>query len=216
MGMNLADPSVPIGGIILAAGAAQRMGALKQLLLYRGKPLLQWTIDSAIEAGLSPVIIVLGHQRERILAGIDPRECRLVNNPDHGKGQSTSLQIGIAALPTDCPAVVCLLGDQPKVGPAVIRQLAVAYRQSGAPIVIPTCRGRRGNPVLLDRALFASLAKLSGDTGGRALFADYQNEIESVEVGDDAILFDIDTPADYRRLTGAEVPLGDPDPGVPS
>jgi molybdenum cofactor cytidylyltransferase len=211
--MNRSDAISPVGGIILAAGVGRRMGTTKQLLPFRGKPLLQWSIDAARSAGLSPVIIVLGHQRERIRAEIDCRETRLVENPEYEQGQSSSLRIGMAALPDDCPAVVCLLGDQPLVGPEVIRQLVAAYRQSGAPIVIPTCRGRRGNPVLLERSLFPSLMNLSGDTGGRALFADHESVIEQVETNDEAIRFDVDTLEDYRQLTETEKPLAGFDPG---
>ncbi len=84
----------------------------------------------------------------------------------------------------------------PHLTPTVIRAIIEGYRSTGKTIVVPTCHGQRGNPVLFARCWFSELAQLRGDIGGRLLVAAHQAEVHSVEVGDECILFDIDTPDD--------------------
>jgi molybdenum cofactor cytidylyltransferase len=93
-----------------------------------------------------------------------------------------------------------VLADQPALTPELLNTLAKRYRATGAAIVLPVYQGRRGNPVLFDRALFADLLAVEGDQGGRAILARHASSIERVEVDDPSVLLDIDTRADYDKV----------------
>lgn len=189
-----------IAGIILAAGMGNRMRQTKQLLTYRGKPLLQHIVDAATGSLLSKVILVLGHEADRIMKKIELNDVESIQNPDYQSGQSSSLKVGLSAISDTCDAVLFLLGDQPLINSDIIDRMIQQYNETGSTLIIPRCEGKRGNPVLIDRSLFRELKQLSGDTGGRELFKQHKDAIDYLDIQTDAILTDIDTPEDYQRL----------------
>ena len=193
-----------VAGIILAAGEGSRMGTTKQLLPFRGKSMLEWVVESALASSLHRVVVVVGHQAEQIVPLLEGRPMELALNPEYRRGQSSSLQCGLRLLGSESDAALFLLGDQPLIAPALIDTLIRSYRDSPAPIVMPTYRGRRGNPVLFDRETFPGIEKLGADCGARPLFQQYQGRLLPVPVDDAAIHFDVDTAADYRRLLRLE------------
>ena len=143
-----------VTGIILAAGRGSRMGTPKQLLPLGGRPLLQHVVDAAAEA-LDDVILVLGHEAEAIVAALDlPPGVRVVVNPDHPEGLSTSLRAGLDHVPEAALAVAVILGDQPEIRPDAIRAVVAAQATSGAPILRASHRGRASHPVVLARAVW--------------------------------------------------------------
>src|ERR1700689_3506714 len=116
------------------------------------------------------------------------------------QGMASSLRQGLSALDKPSDPALIVLGNQPFVRPQTLDQIADAYRHSPAQIVIPWYQGARGNPVLLDRSVFAEVAALEGDTGCRAIFAKHLEGIVNVEVEDMGVLLDIDDQEDYDRL----------------
>ncbi|WP_336814382.1 molybdopterin-binding/glycosyltransferase family 2 protein [Bosea sp. MMO-172] len=196
--------SGPLAGIVLAAGQSTRMGAENKLLQpLRGKPILRHAVEAQIEAGLSPVIVVTGHQRAEVEAALAELPVQLVHNPDYASGLAGSLKAGVAALPSAVPAAVISLGDMPNVTPSVIERLAEAYRgQPEALAAVPTLFGQRGNPVLLARAIFPAVSLLSGDRGARRLLDDAGERVIEVAFEDPAIAIDVDTPEALRALRG--------------
>ncbi len=196
------DPKV--SGIILAAGKAARMDKVKQLLPFRDGTILGRIAQSALGSSLHEVIVVLGHAAEEIRRVIDFGRARIVINADYISGQSTSLRAGLSAISDESDAAVFILGDQPLVGPDVIDALVKCYHQQSAPIIIPTYQSKRGNPVLIDRAVFPRLESLQGDVGARILFDEYADQLHEIEMGDEYIAFDVDTPDDYARLREME------------
>ncbi|HRJ69990.1 MAG TPA: nucleotidyltransferase family protein, partial [Beijerinckiaceae bacterium] len=188
--------------IILAAGRSTRMGGPNKLLAqHRGKALVRHVAESAVAAGIGPVSVVVGHQADQVRAALAGLDLRFIENPAFADGLSTSLRAGIGALAPDCGAAVILLGDMPLVGPAVIRRLAAAYAQTpDAKAVVPTFLGQKGNPVLIARGLFASVADVSGDIGARRLIEDAGGQVVEVAVDDPGALLDIDTPQALRDL----------------
>lgn len=187
-----------IAGVILAAGGAQRMGQPKQALIWRSQPLVRHVAQAALEAGLAPVMIVVGSAAEQVEAAVQGLPVQLVHNPEWQLGQSSSVKVGVSALPAETGAAVFLLADQPRIPVQLIVSLMEAHAATLSPLAAPLVQGRRANPVLLDRAVFPDLLALSGDQGGRALFARYA--AHWVPWHDPTILQDIDTPEDYQRL----------------
>ncbi len=196
-----------MGGILLAAGGATRYGMLKQLLPWNGSPLVRHAARVALQAGLSPVVVVTGAGAEQVAQALAGLPVRLIHNPDWQTGQSSSLQAGLRGLPPTCGGALFLLADQPRVPATLIRALVFAHSQCLAPIVAPLVDGQRGNPVLFDRCTFEALGQIRGDQGGRQLFSRYA--VQYVPWHDREVLLDIDVPEDYDRLTGGGVSTGE-------
>lgn len=190
-------PAAPrIAALVLAAGQSRRMGGPNKLLLeLDGKPMLRRAVEAALAARLAPVIVVTGHMREAAEAAIAGMPVRAVHNPDYAGGLSTSLRAGLAALPAEVDAALVCLADMPRITGRLIRRIVAAYNPvEGRAIVVPTHRGKRGNPVLWDRRFFAEMRGLAGDVGARHLIGENEDAVAEVEVEDDAVLLDIDTP----------------------
>ncbi len=190
-----------VAAVILAAGGATRFGSPKQLLAWNGGTLLSHVVDAALASQADPVVVVLGHQADACRAALGDRRVKIVVNPDWQQGQSTSVRAGLAALPGTISAALFPLVDQPGISAGIIDTLITRHRATLAPVVWPEYEGQRGNPVLFDRGLFAELATLTGDTGGRALLGAYADRAERVPVSDPGVLLDIDTPDDYASLS---------------
>jgi len=187
-------------GIILAAGTATRMGKTKQLLPFQDSTLLGRVVKHATESNLDELIVVLGHDAENIAKTIDFSGMRVIINKEYIKGQSTSLIKGLDAVSESCTGVMFLLADQPLITSDIMNHMIKAFQTSDAPIIIPFCDGRRGNPVIIARSLFPRLSSLTLDSGARVIFNEYENSILKINIENDAILFDVDTPMDYEKL----------------
>lgn len=189
-------------GVILAAGAATRMGQPKPLLLWRGEPFIRQVARTALAAGLSPVIIVAGERLAEMAAAVADLPVQVVHNADWAAGQSASVRCGLQARPAETGSAIFLLADQPQIPIELVRGLIELHAQSLPPIVAPLIDDQRGNPVLFDRATFNDLLSLSGDVGGRAVFA--RHRVTYLPWPDASLLLDVDTPEDYARLKRLE------------
>ncbi|MGE5223924.1 MAG: selenium cofactor biosynthesis protein YqeC [Omnitrophica WOR_2 bacterium] len=196
----------PTAGIILAAGQSRRFqelepGRPKQLLSWKGMPFVHQVAQTALKAGLQPVVVVLGAFHEQVSAALAGLPVQQVYNPDWEQGQSTSIKMGLHHLLSAAGSAIFLLVDQPQVPVELLTALQKSHAATLAPIVAPQIQGRRGNPVLFDRDTFGDLLKLEGDMGGRALFArESPYRPAWLDWDDPSLLFDVDTPEDYRRL----------------
>jgi molybdenum cofactor cytidylyltransferase len=190
-----------VGGIILAAGESTRLDGLKQWMTFRGKPLVLHAVETALEGGLDPVVVVVGKKADEIenLLGDDP--IRVVKNSKPELGQSHSVRLGLEALKDQVEAVIFLLADMPLVTSELVKALVRKHQHTLSPIIAPFTEGRRGNPVIFDRRTFDDLQELDGDRGGRAIFSRYP--VEEVE-WDDSVLFDVDSEEDLRRMREME------------
>ena len=148
------------------------------------------------------VVIVAGAHTSEIRAAVADLPVTVIHNPDWEAGQSTSLRCGLRALPDTIGSAVFLLADQPQIPIELVKALQDQHAQSLSPIVAPLIDERRGNPVLFDRVTFADLQSITGDVGGRAVFA--KHPITYVPWHDANLLLDVDTPEDYQRLRGLE------------
>jgi molybdenum cofactor cytidylyltransferase len=186
-----------VAAIVLVAGQSRRMGAINKLLAeIDGVPMLNRVIDGVLGSNAGPVVVVTGHEEERVAKAIGRRrKIERVHNPDYAQGLSTSLARGIAALPEDSDGVLVCLGDMPRVSAKVIDRLIDAFNpREGRAICVPTHRGKRGNPVLFGRRFFAEMKVVSGDVGARHLIGEHGEVVAEVEMADDAVLLDVDSP----------------------
>lgn len=188
-----------IAVVILAAGGSTRFGSPKQLARWGDKTFIEQVVDTALAAEASRVVVILGAEIAQCRAVLGRRPVEIVINPAWAQGQSTSLQAGLAALPSNTGGALFMLVDLPGVTPALLNQLIQRHRETLAPLVWPEFEGQRGNPALFDRALFPELQQVRGDTGGKPVLLKYQNRGERVLVTDKEALRDFDRPEDLRR-----------------
>jgi molybdenum cofactor cytidylyltransferase len=196
-----------IGGLVLAAGAATRFGAPKQLADLDGAPLLEHVLRTMTAAPVERVVVVLGAGADEVAAGVDLHGAEPVVCGRWEEGQSASLACGLAEL-VGCEAVVVTLGDQPRISPDAIRRVISA--RNGAAAVRATYNGNPGHPVLLERRLFEQLRNVSGDKGARNLLLSVH--VLDVPCDDLGGGEDVDTPAELDALRAGGPVTGEASP----
>ena len=187
-----------IAGVVLAAGTSSRLGANKLLLRLDAEPLVRRAARQAVEAGLSPVIVVLGHEAERVASALGGLAVETVMNPAYRAGRHGSMQTGIEHVPGDCAAAVVLLGDMPLVTAAMIAGLAERFRRSAEPLVLSLYGEVQAPPTLYARSLFPAIAR-AGAGGGREIVLAHRSEAAEIR-WPVALLADVDRPEDAARL----------------
>jgi molybdenum cofactor cytidylyltransferase len=185
-----------IAAVVLAAGRSTRMGGPNKLLAeIGGRPLVRIAAEQALASRAKPVIVVTGHERERVETALKGLPVRLVHNPDFAQGLGGSVRIGIAAVPAQADGAIVCLGDMPQVDAALVDRLIAAFApEQGALAVVPTIDGQRGNPVLWSRRFFPDLMAIEGDVGARHLIGRYGEAVVEVPVTGKGALVDVDTP----------------------
>lgn len=195
-------PSV-VAALVLAAGTSSRMGTDNKLLAeVDGVPMVLRAVNAALASRASSVTVVTGHQAEAVEAALAGRKLRVVRNPEFAAGMSTSLRAGIAALPPEAQAVVVLLADMPRITADHVDRVIEAFDAAQPTIVVPEKDGRRGNPILWPRELFAQMSAVSGDKGARGLLERHAARLRRIGMDDDAIFVDIDSPEDLAGARG--------------
>lgn len=199
-------PRPQIAAVVLAAGRSRRMGGPNKLLERVGdRTLVRIAVEAALASGASEVVVVTGHQAGEIAQMLAGLNVTLVHNSDFAEGLSTSLRAGIEALPSTVDAALVCLADMPGITSIVLDRLIDAFDPDvGRLIVLPTFKGKRGNPVLWGRRFFPALAAIHGDVGARHLIGEHVGAVVEVEFDDSAVTRDIDTQAALRRLREAE------------
>lgn len=187
-----------ITGVVLAAGEASRLGVPKQLLTYRGKPLLAHVVKNLLKSQVDQVVVVIGSRAEQMLDLLTEYPIKIVVNKAFATGQSSSIKSGLATLNESTQAVLFALGDQPLVDTQTINLIIKHYRPRT--IVAPYYMGKRGNPVLFDRFFFTEISSLSGDVGAREIICRHPESLVKVDVTDKGVVFDVDTWEDYHAL----------------
>jgi len=188
-----------IYGLVLAAGLSQRMGTAKQLLPFGTKTILQTVVDVLLTLDLLDVIVVLGHEAERVRNSLEGRGVTYCVNELYRDGMFSSVLRGVNAIPETADALLMALGDQPHIESRVGRAVVDAYQQGDAGIVIPTWDGKRGHPALVDLKRYrAKVLSLSGDEGLKPVMRGFVDDTLELCVDDAGILRDLDTPEDYR------------------
>jgi molybdenum cofactor cytidylyltransferase len=190
-----------VAGVVLAAGDSKRLGHSKQLIQWRGKPLVMHAVDAGLGAKLSPFVVVIGAEGEAVRKAVETEPVVIIENEEWSMGLSTSVRAGLVFVEANSEAVIMLLSDMPFVGAKLVRALVQEHRRTLSPLVIPRVGTRRTNPVLFDRSTFSALRAVRGDQGGRNLFEQFSKSwVECEETN----LFDLDTPEDLQRLRELE------------
>jgi len=191
-----------VAGVLLAAGTSSRFGEANKLLAtHDGDPLVRHAARTLLDAGVDPVVVVVGHEADRVVDALDGLDVTFVRNPDYRQGQTTSVRAGIDAVRDrgdahDAPdAAVVALGDMPFVDPETIGTLVVAYAAGVGDALAAAYEGTRGNPVLFDRRFFGDLTDVSGDVGGRAILLE-SDDSARVAVSDSGVRRDVDERSD--------------------
>ncbi len=196
--------ALPIGVLVLAAGASRRLGTPKQLLPYLGKSLLRHAAQAALDAACGPVIAVLGAYREHTEKEITDLPLEIAVNTRWETGMASSIHVGLEHLMArlETRAVIVMLCDQPRVDAELVKKLVSTYEETHAPLVAAGYSGTHGVPALFDRRLYPALLKLAGAQGAKRIML--ANAAHLVEVPAPQAAQDIDTLADYERLQERE------------
>ncbi|MFQ5611150.1 MAG: NTP transferase domain-containing protein [Anaerolineae bacterium] len=189
-----------VSAIVVAAGLSTRMGALKQLLPYGEHTVIEQIVSVLLECPLDEVIVVTGHERQAIEAGLAAWPVRCVFNPGYQAGEMlSSVQCGLLALGSEVRVALIALGDQPQLEAAVVEQLIAAYRAGSGRLLIPSYYMRRGHPILIDRVYWPEILSLDTAKTLRDFINARAGEIHYLNVETDSVLRDMDTPKAYRR-----------------
>lgn len=189
-----------VGGLILAAGTSSRFGDRNKLLAtHEGEPLVRLAAETLVASTLDPIVVVVGHEADRVRETLEELPVETVHNPAYASGQATSVRTAIETLQErgEIDATVIALGDMPFVNTATIDALVAAYRDGVGDALAAAHDGERGNPVLFDRRFFETLTDVDGDVGGRAVLLK-SDSAALVAVDDPGVRRDIDEPTDLH------------------
>jgi molybdenum cofactor cytidylyltransferase len=189
-----------VAAIVLAGGLSRRMGQSKVLMEWDRRPIIQVIADRLKRLRLDDVVVVTGHMATQVHAVLASEPVRVVHNDNYRDGEMlSSLQTGLRAMGDEISACLIVLGDQPQLDNKVIQELMSAYAEGQGRIVAPSYRQRRGHPILIDRAYWSELLDLPAGGVPRDVINAHADEIYYVNVDNDSVLRDIDTPDDYQQ-----------------
>ena len=188
-----------VAGLVLAAGGSSRLGRPKQTLPYRDTTLLGHVLGSARACGFDQLVVAIGGNSEEVRTQVDLAGTTVVDNPSYGEGCSSSIAAALPALDPRCDVLVLMLGDQPGVGPTIVRTLLARHGES--PIAVSRYADGRGHPFAFRRSLFPELAGMHGDKAVWKLLERRPEDVLEVQVPG-RVPPDVDTWADYEALVG--------------
>ena len=192
-----------ITGVVLAAGTSSRLGRPKQLLPVEGRPLLQHVLDAVVAAELDEVVVVLGHEADRIRRSLKLAPgARTVVNPGYRSGQASSLATGLEAADPRSQGAVIVLGDQPGITREHVGTAVRVWRNGDAPVVRAYFGNVPGHPVVAARSAWPALRAASGDEGARGVLTSEKVRVQRLDLGAEP-LTDVDTWEDYEKFRGS-------------
>jgi len=187
-----------IAAIVLAAGQSRRMGRNKLLLPFGQSTVIETIVTEVQASRLGDIVVVTGHERERIEAQLATYPVRCIFNSDYARVEMlTSIQVGLRTLAENVEAALIVLGDQPRIQRDIVRRVIGTYRPGA--LIIPSFERRRGHPILLDRSIWPDVLASPAEATLREVIDARAESICYVEVESDSVLRDIDTPEDYAQ-----------------
>ena len=200
-----------LAAVLMAAGAGARMGQRpKSLLELDGVPLICRQVMALRQAGVSELVLVLGHHAKDIEAAVKALEVAVVINPDPDAGPVGSQRLGLQSLSGQSDAVLMALADQPLLDAADLRQLFQAFQQRlpGSALVYPRVDGQPGNPVIFTAAVRAALLACPPDVGCKQWRQAHTPQVQAFDCHNPHFVQDVDTPEDIaalRRSSGRQL-----------
>jgi molybdenum cofactor cytidylyltransferase len=188
-----------ICAVVPAAGRSRRMGTQKLLLPLGCTTVIGHVVDELLRSVVDEVYVVVGHQPERITAGLSGRAVSIVTNPDFDSGMLWSVRCGLRALPPECEAILLALGDQPAVTAELVDAMAESFVTVKQRILVPIYGNRRGHPLLFSADFRGEILTQYDDRGLRGLLRAHAADVFELPVSTAAVLSDVDYPEDYRR-----------------
>jgi molybdenum cofactor cytidylyltransferase len=188
-----------VAAVVLGAGSSSRMGQNKLLLELGGETVIRRAVRAALDGGLDPVVVVLGHEADRVRAELSGLPFFPVLNADHARGVGTSLRVGVAAVPASATALVVILADMPFVTASMIGAVVERYRATGAPVVVSRYGEIEAPPTLFDHSLFAELLSIAGERCARQVASRHAHEAAVMSWPAHA-LRDLDVAGDYQDV----------------
>lgn len=190
-----------IAAVILAAGYSSRMGEFKPLMKLGKLTTIAHAIRCFSDAGVKDIRVVVGHRAPEVIEALKPYAVRLIQNPRYPEGMYSSVQEGAGSLEPEVSAFFLLPADNPLVRVSTVQRILSCYHSTNKDIVYPAYKGSRGHPPLISTKLIKEILKGTFPGGLRGLLSSHEQEAADVEVVDEAVLLDMDTPEDYHRLT---------------
>ncbi|MGA7982796.1 MAG: nucleotidyltransferase family protein [Chromatiaceae bacterium] len=191
-----------VSAVLLAAGESRRMGTMNKLFLdIAGMPLLRRAALTLLGASAKEVVVVVGHEAALSQSLLSDLPLRVVENPHFADGQMTSVYCGLHALQEPCEGVMVCLADQPLLDATDLETLALGFVDGcSRSVLVPTYRGRRGNPVILPSRVREAILAGGPDLGGERPIDTYRDLVRPLEMPNDHCVFDLDTPEDWVRV----------------
>lgn len=197
--MNAPKPK-GCAAIVLAAGKSQRMGSPKMLLPWGSKTVIERVISTLTGCGIVQVIVVAGQYFELIQEATQDLSCRVIQNSDYTTGEMlSSIQVGLESLPESVPSALIVLGDQPQMQANTIRLILDQWVKSQTELIVPSFQKHKGHPWMIHHNLFSEFTQLRPPSTPHDFINAHIADIHYIDVDNDSILRDLDTPEDYQR-----------------
>src|SRR5213594_2988507 len=188
--------------VVLAAGESRRMGFPKALLPLGSGTFLTRILDTLQQSALPEPIVVLGAHAAHIQRLLAQRSVHILLNPDVSLGQISSIKLAFENLPAECGGCLIWPVDHPLISRELVTDLINLFLESKAPLVLPSHKGRRGHPAIVGRTLFQEVLEAQEEGGMKVVVQRHQDAIALLPTDEAATVLDVDTPDDYRNLTG--------------
>jgi CTP:molybdopterin cytidylyltransferase MocA len=186
-----------VGAVITAAGKSSRMGSFKPLLKIGAITAAEQVIQNFHAAGIRDIALVTGNNAEELEKSLKYPGLVFLRNDNYEYNEMIdSVKIGLDYLKDICDKVFLTPVDVPLFAPGTVKSLL----ESKANIGIPTYKGETGHPIILDSNAIKKILDFSGDGGLRGAIANLSLEVEHIETGDQGMLYDMDTKADYEKI----------------
>lgn len=191
-------PPRRVAAVVPCAGSSTRMGTSKALLDAGGRSFLAAVVGALVGGGCDPVVVVVGPGQDDEARRAKAAGALVLDNPDPGEGPITSLRLALAVLEGQAEGVAFLPVDHPLVTPETVATLVETLLSGDAPLVLPTFQDERGHPAVFRHTLFAELRDPALEGGARMVVHAHLDDATLVEVDDQGVVQDIDTPEAYR------------------
>jgi len=175
------------------------MGRSKQLLPLGPSPVIRHCLDSIVASGLRDIVVVLGADLDGMAGAISGMSVRTVVNADPRSDMAGSVRLGLRQIDPASTGVLICLADHPLVSSETIKGLVNVHHSGPDSILIPLYHGRRGHPTLFPRKAIDDI--FIAETL-RDVIASRADSVRTVDVDDEGVVLDLDTPEDYERIKG--------------